>query len=80
MKLHSKAQVTVELTLALLACVIFLIGVVKVFVWFNQCIVERQEAFQKSRTQALRFSAGSGYDKYEANNDFYHPKKLDLLR
>lgn len=50
---NSKAQATIEFTIAFIACIILLIAITKVFVWVNQCIVERQVRYQATRNETL---------------------------
>ena len=47
-----KAQSTLEFTVALIAVVILLLGSVKIFVWMNERMVLRQEAYEDSRVPA----------------------------
>ena len=45
----SKAQVSIEITISLIALFIFLVGITKVWVWSIKCLVERQQAYEQSR-------------------------------
>lgn len=66
---HFKAQATIELTLAILAFIIFVIGVINLFLWLNKCLIERQVAYQNTRTIPRTKIA-----------DFYTPKNLTILK
>ncbi len=50
---HTKAQATIELTIAFIASILLLIGVTKIFVWMNKTMVDRQIDYQKTRTTPL---------------------------
>ncbi|MCM8800167.1 MAG: hypothetical protein NC900_05530 [Candidatus Omnitrophica bacterium] len=67
-----RGQVTLELTVALIVTILFLIGITKIFVWLNQTMVERQQAYQDTRPKT---TAGVTKDKI----NFYTPKKLDIF-
>jgi hypothetical protein len=72
---NSKAQATIEFTIAFIACILFLIGITKIFVWVNQCIVERQVRYQETRGDPLGFK-----NKRENINNFYtNPPKLRIF-
>ncbi len=62
----TRAQSTIELTAAILACIVLLGGVVDIFMWMNKNIVVRQERFQATR-QSL------------TTVDFYDPAKENRL-
>lgn len=47
--LKDKAQVSLELVLGLIVCLILILGATRLFFWLNQCIVERQEAYEATR-------------------------------
>ena len=70
-----KAQVTVELTVALFCLLIFLLATTKIFVWLGRNIVRRHNAFETTRTQA-----GTG-STTAAQIDFYDQEanKLDIF-
>jgi uncharacterized membrane protein len=72
---EAKAQSTVELTLVLIVCVIFLLGIAKIFVWVNRTLVERQERFLTwRRMDPVAFIS---FDLWKDN--FYKPPKLDIF-
>ena len=62
-------QVAIEATIAILAIFIFLLGASQVFIWMNQSIINRQAAYQKTRT-----SLGSA-----ESIEFYQPKRLYIF-
>lgn len=68
-QLRIKAQVTLELTISLIICLILLVGATKIFVWLNQIMVERQQAYQNIRTQPIP----------KVNFNFYNPPPLDIF-
>ena len=68
----SKGQVTMELTIGIIAVIIFLLGMSNAWVWFNKCLVERQEAYQDSRLDPTK---GETY----AYQDYYTPAALETL-
>jgi len=55
------------LTVALIVCIILLIGAAKIFVWLNQTLVERQEYYQWTRQNPT------------GKIDFYTPQKMDIF-
>jgi hypothetical protein len=64
---NSQAQVSIELTAALIGCILLLTGILKIFYWINESIINQQVAYQRTRMTP--------------NVDFtYAPKKLDLFR
>lgn len=67
-----KAQATIELTIAFIACIVLTLGIIKVFVWMNKSMVDRQVRFQATRTNPL----GNNVDKFY-NTD---QNKLDLFK
>ena len=56
----------IEATIAIMAIFIFLLGAAQIFIWMNQGIIERQAAYQNTRT-----SLGSA-----ESIEFYQPKRL----
>lgn len=51
------AQTSIELTLAILCVLILLIGISRLFVWLNQSLVERQEAYENIRQTGKLYAA-----------------------
>jgi hypothetical protein len=62
------AQVTIELTAALIGCILLLTLILKIFYWINQSIVDQQAAYQSTRATV------------SMANFTYTPKKLDMIR
>ncbi len=63
-------QSTLELTVALVAVFILLLGTVKIFVWVNEQMVLRQEDYEATRVAAASDNPGievdeSGYPKLD---------------
>ncbi|MFH1245412.1 MAG: hypothetical protein V1662_02915 [Candidatus Omnitrophota bacterium] len=56
----------IETTVAMIAVFIFLLGATQIFLWMNRNIIERQRAYQNSRTQLTDVGT----------TDFYHPSRL----
>lgn len=63
----NKAQSTLEATIAMIAAVLLLLGILQVFVWVNKTMVERQEAFRSTRTNR------------SPTVDFYTPGEFDIF-
>ena len=53
-----KAQSTLEITVALVAVFILLLGSTKILVWLNERMVLRQEAYESSRVAAGKAAPG----------------------
>ena len=49
---NTKAQVFIEYTVAVIVLFMFLLGGLKMFLWFNKCISERQYNYEGSRVFA----------------------------
>jgi hypothetical protein len=71
-------QVAIETSLAIVAIFIFLLGVTQIFLWMNRSMVERQRAYQTSRTQlgsaARRHGKIGSIDFYQVQD--YPNKRL----
>ena len=65
--LKTKAQSTLETTIALVAAVVLLLGITQVFIWLNSTILSRHEAFRNSRTSRT------------PTPDFYTPEDFDIF-
>jgi len=64
---NAQAQVSIELTAALIGCILLLTGILKIFYWINQSIIDQQVAYQSTRITP--------------NADFtYTPSKLDFVK
>lgn len=64
-------QVFIETTLAFVAIVIFLLGITQIFLWMNRSIIERQKAYQASRTSLGSPGSMDFYDTRSAANRLY---------
>lgn len=65
---NNKAQAALETTLALICVMVLLFGTLKVFFWFTERIVRRQEDFEAGRVQAGSIGPdGSGVYVNESN-------------
>ena len=58
-----KAQSTLEITVALVAVFILLLGSTKVFVWVNEQMVLRQEGYESTRVAAGSTNPGVQVDE-----------------
>ncbi|MBN3038978.1 MAG: hypothetical protein JW869_06155 [Candidatus Omnitrophica bacterium] len=61
----------IETTLAFVAIVIFLLGITQIFVWMNRSMIERQKAYQSSRTGLGSPGSIDFYDTTSAANKLY---------
>jgi len=52
MKLERKNQVILELTVSLTALIIFVVGIVKIFVWANNMMTRRQVEYNQQSPDA----------------------------
>ena len=59
-----KAQGTLELTITLIAVVLLLMGITRVFIWLNSTMIDRHRNYTNTRTN---------YDSV----DFYEPVPLN---
>lgn len=64
----SKAQASIEFSLAFILTVLFLFLSCNIFVWFNRNIVKRQRAYERSRVTAATPSQAKA-----GKLDFYVP-------
>ncbi len=69
-----RGQVTLELTIGLVASLIFLLGTVQIFFWFNRCLVERQQAYESTRLNPLSTS-GAGVNLYTPPKLYVFPEE-----
>jgi hypothetical protein len=66
-----KGQSTLEMALAFIVIVLLVGGIVKIWLWSNQQIVERQLRYNATRVQA-----GTGSDSYQTVWPVYKPGEL----
>lgn len=59
-----KSQSTLELTVALIAVFILLLGAIRLFIWLNERMVLRQEAFEATRVPRDDVTVIPGYYLY----------------
>lgn len=62
-KQTGKGQSSLELTVALIAAFILLLGTVKLFVWVNERMVLRQEDYEATRVAAASDNPGVEVDE-----------------
>ncbi len=65
-RIKTKAQVTLELTLGIIAVFMLIFACMRLLFWFTHSMVDRQKAFQGSR-------GGT-------STDFYTPEKLIIVK
>lgn len=65
MKINRKSQVVLETALVLVALVIFMVGIIRVWAWFVNTYTGRWNSYNRSRTSAAQSSGfvPDGYDK-----------------
>lgn len=54
----NRAQASLEVTLAFICVIILLIGSVKIFVWLNERMVQRQKDYEATRVAAGNLTMG----------------------
>ena len=70
----SKGQASLEMTVALLGVMLLLIGSLKLFLWINDGLVERQRSYE-----ATRQAAGNAPPGQQAAQ-WTEPQKLNLFK
>ena len=68
------AQSTIEFTIGFVITILFLIITCNLFVWFNNCLVKRQAAYEDSRAEAANGNSGN-----PGKADFYKPPTLNIF-
>ena len=68
-RLNKKAQATLEVTLVIIAMVLLLAGITKIWVWGNKQIVNRQMKYNASRVKA-----GTSKEDYKKVWPVYTPE------
>lgn len=68
---NKSGQSTLEVALSFVLIVLLIGGIVKIWLWSNQQIVERQLRYNQTRVQA-----GTGSDTYQAAWPVYTPSEL----
>lgn len=69
-----QAQATIEFSMAFILAVLFLFLSCNLFVWFNRNIVQRQQAYEKTRVTAATANVEPG------KLDFYPKEKMQKLK
>jgi len=75
--MKTKAQATIEFSIAFVCAIVFLILTCNVFVWLNHCLVERQVEYGNTREEASRSpeaAVGGNPGVYD-----YEPPPLDVF-
>jgi len=68
----SGGQTAVELTIAIVASLMFIVASFRVWVWLVTTIVERQEAYQQTRRRSARHAE-------PGKLDYYTPRRLRIF-
>ena len=68
-------QASLELTVAILGALLFLIAAVKVVLWSTERFVARTEDYDRTRTSAASVNASTAWD-----NSYEPTKKLEILK
>ena len=71
----TKAQATVELAVAILGGLLFLVAAVKVVFWSTERFVARTQDYDRTRTSAARVNASTAWD-----NSYEPRKELEILK
>lgn len=69
----NKAQVSLEMGLALVGVFLLLVAVINVFTWVNKRLITRQQDYEKTRVRA-----GSSNTEVKVDESAY--PKLDILK
>ncbi|MCX5701733.1 MAG: hypothetical protein NTW64_01980 [Candidatus Omnitrophica bacterium] len=72
-KSKTRAQASIEFSLGLVTAVLFLFLTCNLFVWYGRTVVQRQIAYENSRTKAAS-------NTNPGQLDFYTPKKMNLFK
>ena len=72
-----KAQVSLELAMAMIGVAILLLGCINTFVWLNKVMVVRQNYYEKSRDDAASVTPGPSPDEIQVDEDWL--PRLDTL-
>jgi len=85
-----KAQVTLEFVTAFICAILFLVLTAQLFVWFGNTIVNRQKAYESTRSMLIPPAGPPPYPAMSGSSgtsgpvvpgkDFYTPSQLDLFR
>jgi len=74
-----RAQASIEVTLAFICIFILLFGSIKIFIWFTERIVRRQEDYEQTRVLAGSLSKGQTLEQAGANLNESNYPKLDIF-
>jgi hypothetical protein len=78
--MKTRAQVTLEFSLAFVITMLFVVLTFNLFVWFNHCIVQRQVAFENSRSSAGNCTGDNCQDPgIVGDSDFFTRPTLPTL-
>lgn len=68
---HKKrAQVTMELALAMFGVVILLLGCINTFIWVSNILGTRQDIYETTRKEAASVPPGAAADERQVNEDW----------
>lgn len=70
---NQNGQGAIEMTAAIIAVSVFLLGSVSIFIWFNKMLVERQEYYESTRTEAATWEKPGIYEHQPQELDIFNP-------
>lgn len=82
--MKKRAQSTIEFTIGFIITILFLILTCNLFVWFNNCLVSRQRAYENTRVEAADGRVPSWWEFWReqpnpGKDDFYTPPTLSIF-
>lgn len=72
----SSAQVTLEFTMAMMATILLLAGMIRVFLWIGQSMIDQKRAHERVLTTDYSKQNVAGPLK-QLKEDFYTPETFD---
>lgn len=76
--LKNRAQVSLEVTVAFICIMVLLFASVRIFVWMNQRMVQRQKDYEDTRIAAGSIEAGESGVYVDYSDEEKYPK-MDIL-
>ena len=71
----TKGQATLEMAVAMMGALLFLVAAVKIVLWSTERFVTRTQNYDRTRVSAARAQAGASWD-----NSYEPTKKLEILK
>ena len=72
---RSFGQATLEMAVAMMGALLFLVAAVKIVLWSTERFVTRTQNYDRTRVSAARAQAGASWD-----NSYEPTKKLEILK